>query len=273
MPRNIAVCGMTLSADPGVELADRNQPGFDRIDAARDDRLRLRDDMRADQHRVDALVRLCGMRAEALDLDDDAIGRGEQRARPDRELADRKAGHVVHAVDLLDAEALHHAVLDHLAAAAAALFGGLEDHHGGAGEVARLGEIFRGAEQHRGVPVMAAGVHLARVGRAVREVCLLIHRQRVHVGAQPDGFAAAALRPRMTPTTPVLPMPVTTSSQPKALSFSATLAAVRCTSNRISGWAWMSRRHAATSACMSAIRSTMGMENSVGTAGRVPRSV
>jgi hypothetical protein len=36
--------------------------------------------------------------------------------------------------------------------------------------------------------------------------------------------------PRMTPTTPVRPIPVTTSSQPNALSFSATEAAVRWTS-------------------------------------------
>ena len=70
-------------------------------------------------------------------------------------------GIIVHAVDFLDAEALHQAVLDHRAAAAAALLGRLEDHDRGAGEIARLGEIFRGAEQHRGVAVMAAGVHLA----------------------------------------------------------------------------------------------------------------
>jgi hypothetical protein len=49
--------------------------------------------------------------------------------------------------------------------------------------------------------------------------------------------AAGCLRPRITPTTPVRPIPVTTSSQPKALSLSATLAAVRCTSNKSSGWA------------------------------------
>ena len=72
--------------------------------------------------------------------------------------------------------------------------------------------------------------------------------------------------PRMTPTTPVLPIPVTTSSQPNALSFSATLPAVRWTSNRISGCAWMSRRHAATSACMPAIRSGIDMESSVSAA-------
>ena len=71
----------------------------------------------------------------------------------------------MHAVDLLDAEALHQAVLDHRLAAAAAFLGRLEDDDRGAVEIARLGEVARGAEQHRGVAVMAAGVHLA--GRSV----------------------------------------------------------------------------------------------------------
>ena len=44
----------------GVELADRDQAGLDRIDAARDDRLRLADDLRADHHRIDAR---CGFAA------------------------------------------------------------------------------------------------------------------------------------------------------------------------------------------------------------------
>jgi hypothetical protein len=82
-------------------------------------------------------------------------------ALADRELADGQAGHVVHAVDLFDAEALHHAVLDHQVAAAAAFFGRLEDDRDVAGEIARLGEVFGGTEQHRRVAVMAAGMHLA----------------------------------------------------------------------------------------------------------------
>ena len=125
---------------------------------------------------------------------------------------------------------VHHPVVDHRLAAGAAFFGRLENHHGGAGEIARLGQITRRAQQHGGVAVMAAGVHLARHGRLVGQAGGLLDRQRVHVGAQPDGLARAPLRPRMTPTTPVRPMPVTTSSQPKALSFSATVAAVRWTS-------------------------------------------
>ncbi len=43
-------------------------------------------------------------------------------------MADRHARHIVHAIDFGDAEALHHAVLDHEIAAAAAFFGRLEDH-------------------------------------------------------------------------------------------------------------------------------------------------
>ena len=82
-------------------------------------------------------------------------------AGPDGEGADRQARHVVHAVDLLDAEAVHQAVVDHRLAAAAAFLGGLEDHHRGAVEIARLGQVVGGAEQHRGVAVVAAGVHLA----------------------------------------------------------------------------------------------------------------
>ena len=109
-------------------------------------------------------------------------------------MADRHARHVVHAVDLLDAEALHQAVLDHRVAAAAAFLGRLEDHHRRAVEIARLGEIFRGAQQHGGVPVMAAGMHLAGDLGRVGHVGRLLDRQRVHVGAQADHLPRAVSR-------------------------------------------------------------------------------
>ncbi len=48
------------------------------------------------------------------------------------------------------------------------------------------------AEQHRRMAVMAAGMHLSGMGRTVRKGVEFIERQRVHVGAQPDGAAARA---------------------------------------------------------------------------------
>ena len=106
------------------------------------------------------------MAAVALDRDGELGRRRHDRAGPDGELADRQAGHVVHAEHLLDAEALHHAVLDHRQAAGPAFLGRLEDDGDGAREIARLGQVFRGAQQHGGVAVMAAGVHLAWVVEA-----------------------------------------------------------------------------------------------------------
>ena len=97
----------------------------------------------------------------------------------------------MHAVDLLDAEALHQPVLDHRGGAGAALLGRLEDHDGVAGEIPGLGQIARRAQQHRGVAVMAAGVHQARVLGGVRQVGLFLDRQRIHVGAQPDHLEIA----------------------------------------------------------------------------------
>ena len=97
----------------------------------------------------------------------------------------------MHAEDLFDLEAVHQAVLDHRCGARAALFGGLEDHHRVAGEIAGLGEIARRAEQHRGMAVMAAGVHQAGVLGGIRQIGRFLDRQRVHVGAQPDHLDVA----------------------------------------------------------------------------------
>ena len=134
------------------------------------------------------------MAAIPFDLDIDVIGRRHDRAGADRERTERDTRAVVHAINLLDAETVHQAVLDHRCGARAALFGRLEDHDGVAGEIAGLGEIARCTEQHRGVAIMAAGVHLARRPGGVRQIGLFLDRQRVHVGAQADhlGLALAA---------------------------------------------------------------------------------
>ncbi len=96
----------------------------------------------------------------------------------------------MHAIDFLNAETGNQAVLHHRLAARAALFSWLEDHHGGAGKVAGLGEVFGGAEQHRGVAVMAAGVHLSRHFGFVWQAGFFLERQRIHVSAQADDLVA-----------------------------------------------------------------------------------
>src|SRR5262249_45755604 len=56
------------------------------------------------------------------------------------------------------------------------------------------GEVAGGTQEHRGVAVMAAGVHLAGRLGGVRQVGQLLDRQCVHVGAQTDRLDALARR-------------------------------------------------------------------------------
>ncbi len=101
-------------------------------------------------------------------------------------LMSKNAPPVVHAVDGVAGEAFEQPVLQHLQRAADALFGRLEDEVDGAVEVPRFRQVLGRAQQHRGVAVMAAGVHLAGVLAGVRQVRRFQDRQRVHVGAQAD---------------------------------------------------------------------------------------
>ncbi len=83
-------------------------------------------------------------------------------------------------------------LLDHHLAAARHLLGGLEDEMHGAVEPARRGQVARGAEQHRGVPIVTASVHAPLIVGAVCELVELGERQAVHVGAQADTAPARA---------------------------------------------------------------------------------
>jgi hypothetical protein len=71
-------------------------------------------------------------------------------------------------------------------------------------------------------------------------------------------MARGLLPTRIVPTTPVLPMPVVTS-QPHSLSLVATILDVRSSSKPSSGWAWMSRRMAVSSAEAAAILGSIFM--------------
>src|SRR6185437_8739324 len=149
---------------------------------------------------------------------------------------------IVQAVDFVAGKFFEQAVLDHGAGAAKAFLGGLEDEVHGAVEIAGFGEVARSAEQHRGVAVMAAAVKAARNGRAPAQIGMLLHRQRIHVGAQPDPLIAAALALEHADH----------AGAPDAAmhhceSFSATMPEVRTSSKPISGCACKSLRIATSS--------------------------
>jgi hypothetical protein len=59
-------------------------------------------------------------------------------------------------------------------------------------EAPGLGEVLGGAEQHGGMPVVAAGMHAPGMLRAVGEFIQLVQVQRIHIGAQPDRPVAGA---------------------------------------------------------------------------------
>jgi hypothetical protein len=74
----------------------------------------------------------------------------------------------------------------------------------------------------------------------------LLDRKRVEIGAEPNRLRGPGRTPLSVPTTPVLAIPSATSI-PQDLSLSATIAAVRLSSKRVSGWRWMSWRIAISS--------------------------
>ena len=100
-------------------------------------------------------------------------------------------GRVVEAVDLIAREFLEKPVLEHGARAAQALLGGLEDQDRLPIEISRLREVARGAEEDRGVAVMAAAMEAVGNGRAPRKIGVLLHRQGIHIGAKADAAAIA----------------------------------------------------------------------------------
>ena len=184
--RDLGMFGNDVVGVTGMKLRHRHHETVDRVGRARHDRLQRKHDLAGDDDRIDRAVRHRRVSALAVDLDGKFRGRRHDRAGPDGELADRQPRHVVHAEHLGDVEPLHHAVVDHHLAAAAAFLRRLEDQRHAAREVPRLREIFRSAQKHRRVAVMAAGMHLVWHGRGVRLSGDLVERQRVHVGAQAD---------------------------------------------------------------------------------------
>lgn len=171
-------------------LRDGEHGGVDGPLVARDDALQARPDLQRGEDGIDAIVRNRGMRAHAFDADLELVARCLRRAHARAEVARGHAGPVVQREHGIDGKLPEEAIVDHCLRAAAAFFRRLEDEDHGAVEVAMLRQIARRAEQHRGVAVVPAGVHLVLVLRRVRERVEFGNRQRVHI--RPQAYRALA---------------------------------------------------------------------------------
>ena len=195
VPAQHRVVGDDVPGFAAVDLGDADDGRFARRHAARDDGLQRQHQLAGGDQCIDAEVGHRRVAAAALHVDFESAGTGHHRPGHHRHFADRNPWPVVQAVDRVHRILCEQAVFEHHPGAALRFLGGLENEVDGAVEsvgVAVFGEVARGAEQHRAVAVVAAGVHFPRLRRAVREIVLFRERQRVEVGAQADGARAAA---------------------------------------------------------------------------------
>ena len=128
----------------------------------------------------------------------EGVGGGEDRPVAPPGLAHGHPAAHVQAEHGLDLRVVESALPDHerrpaLLALRSALLGGLEEEDDRAGQARpQAREHLRRAEEHRGVGVVAAGVHHALRLAAEGQVVRLVDGKRVHVGAQRDDTAGAA---------------------------------------------------------------------------------
>ena len=170
-----------------MNLGDGQHQIIQRVQVAADDRLQGRNHANDGHHRINRLMRCRPMPAAPGDMDIGRIDGGHIGPRRGQEFAEGQIGRVMDTVNLPHIEAVHHPFLDHDLAPAAVFFGWLEQQRHAPGKAARFAQVFRGAQQHGDMAVMAAGMHLAGQGGTV--VCAgdLINRQGIHIGAQANG--------------------------------------------------------------------------------------
>ena len=99
----------------------------------------------------------------------------------------------MHAVNRIAGETLKQPIFQHGERAAAAFFPRLEDEMDNAVEIAGLRQVFGGPQQHGGMAIMPAGMHRPLHRAAIGDIIQFFHRQRIHIGAQPNGAIAGTI--------------------------------------------------------------------------------
>jgi hypothetical protein len=190
--RSSAVVGDHVGRLAGQEGADGDDAHVQRRHVARDDGLQRHHDAGRRPPPGRPRLRHGAVAALAAHGDGGAVGTGHREAGHGDELAFGLAGHVVHAEHRVAGEQVEEAVLEHLAGAGLAFFGRLEHQVHDAVEVARGRQVARRGQQHGGVAVVAAGVHLAQHLAGPGLAAGLDDGQGVHVGTQADAARGRA---------------------------------------------------------------------------------
>ena len=168
-----------------MHLGDTNDSRFQRIGLTRHQRLQPDHGMRHHKTGIDGGVGHGGMSAAPGYGHVETIERRQGRPWTHRRLADRNQRHVMERIDLVAGKALEQPVLDHRPPAAEPFLRRLENHNGGAREIARPCQIFGRSQQHDGMAIMTAAMKAPRNFRAPWAIASLVHRQRIHIGTQP----------------------------------------------------------------------------------------
>ena len=177
--------GNDVALMPRFHVADGNQRGLCRIDAAGDGRLQHRQQMRHRHHCILSQMRHRAMRGQSADDEIHLAGLRHHRPRAGRNLAERHVGHHMHAVNNFDMRVFQRAFLDHVSRAARRLLCGLkEQHHVVVKLLPMLAEPLGKRQQIRHMAVVATGVHLAGMARSIISPRRLLNGQCVDIRAE-----------------------------------------------------------------------------------------
>ena len=188
-----------VACGAGLQDADGQDDGVEHVELPRDHDLQGGHHFGGCGDGVLGRVRSGAVAAGAQDGDEQPVRGTEHHAGLGGELAVRlQRGEHVHAVGGVRAAArgVQDALADHVARAVVAFLAGLEHQHDVAGQLpAAFGQQGGGPGQHRGVEIMAAGVHGAVDPGGEVDAGALLDGEAVHVRAQQDhGFVGRSVR-------------------------------------------------------------------------------
>ena len=147
-------------------------------------------DLTGDGNRINAAAGICAVTALAADENGERVGSRVGFAVFQTIMAGDSTGAAVPAENGVHIWALQAAGPDHALRTAIAFFVGLEEElYVAAKRIAVRRKNFGSAHQRRGMQIMPAGVHNARVFRGEGEAGFLLNRKCVDVGAKADGLA------------------------------------------------------------------------------------